>query len=195
MAGVALHWFNRQSRRVRTALLAEQLRPYQIERLMQQLIEAYMRALGETDAQRQAQIWALQAGAEEQLAIQFKAFAHAFAQLPPLQTRTLRVALPGLEKLWPALSFDARRMMLVHADGIERVVANAAARAPRERAYTLMAELLLMQHSCHWFCRSQTIASARMLAQHKTHHAQALQAVSAATREAYLAVLRGPALG
>jgi len=52
-----------------------------------------------------------------------------------------------------------------------------------------------MQHSCHWFCRSKTIASARMLAQHKTRYEQALQAVSPETRQAYLAAINGPALG
>ena len=92
-----------------------------------------------------------------------------------------------------------RKLLAIHAHGLARaaepVADDAPAGATRDRAYTLLAEMLLMQHSCHWFCRSQTIASARMLAQHKTHHAQALQAVSAATREAYLAVLRGPALG
>jgi hypothetical protein len=58
-----------------------------------------------------------------------------------------------------------------------------------------MAEMFLMQHSCHWFCRSKTIASARMLAQHQTRYEQALDAVSPETREAYLAVINGPALG
>ena len=83
----------------------------------------------------------------------------------------------------------------LHADGIARVVRNDSGWTPRERAYTLMAEMFLMQHSCHWFCRSKTIASARMLAQHQTHYEQAVQAVSPETREAYLALVQGPALG
>ena len=52
-AGFALHWLNQQDRRKRTALLASQLQPFQIERLMQQLTESYMRALGEADALNQ----------------------------------------------------------------------------------------------------------------------------------------------
>ena len=44
VAGFAVHWLNQQDRRARTALLASQLQPFQIERLMQQLTEAYMRA-------------------------------------------------------------------------------------------------------------------------------------------------------
>jgi hypothetical protein len=54
----------------------------------------------------------------------------------------------------------------------------------------MMGEMFLMQHSCHWFCRSKTIASARMLAQHQTRYEQALDAVSPETRQAYLAVVQ-----
>jgi len=46
-----------------------------------------------------------------------------------------------------------------------------------------------MQHSCHWFCKSKTIASARMLAQHQTRYEQALDAVSPETLSAYQAVM------
>ena len=193
--GLVLHWFNSQDRRERTALLASQLRPFQIERLMQQLTEAYMRALGESDAERQAQVLQAQHAAEAQLAEQFQSLARAFAQLPAPQARTLKLALPGIDKVLPQATFDTRRMLQLHADGIARVVRNASGRTPRERAYTLMAEMFLMQHSCHWFCRSKTIASARMLAQHQTHYEQALQAVSPETREAYQALVQGPALG
>ena len=193
--GLVLHWFNGQDRRQRTALLASQLRPFQIERLMQQLTEAYMRALGERDAERQAQVLQAQQAAEEQLAEQFQALARAFAQLPAPQARTLKLAVPGIDKVLPQATFDTRRVLQVHAEGIARAVRNEAGLAPRERAFTLMAEMFLMQHSCHWFCRSKTIASARMLAQHQTHYAQALEAVGPATRQAYLAVVNGPALG
>jgi hypothetical protein len=55
----------------------------------------------------------------------------------------------------------------------------------------MMGEMFLMQHSCHWFCRSKTIASARMVAQHQTRYEQALDAVSPETRQAYLAVVQG----
>ena len=52
----------------------------------------------------------------------------------------------------------------------------------------MSAELFLMQHTCHWFCRSKAVASARMLARHKTSYAQLLDAVSPATRRAYRAL-------
>ena len=195
VAGVALHWLNTQDRRQRTALLASHLQPFQIERLMQQLTEAYMRALGESDLERQTQVLQLQQEAEQQLARQFQELARAFGQLAAPQARTLKLSLPGIDKLLPQSTFDTRRVLQVHADGIDRVVRNDDGRAPRDKAFTLMAEMFLMQHSCHWFCRSKTIASARMLAQHKTHYEQALDAVSPETREAYLAVINGPALG
>ena len=195
VAGFALHWLNRQSQRARTALLAGHLQPFQIERLMQQLTDAYMRALAENDAERQQQIWQLQQPAEEQLARQFQDLARAFAQVPAPQARTLKLGLPGVANLLPQATFDTRRVLQIHADGIERTVRNEAARPPREKAFTLMAEMFLMQHSCHWFCRNRTIASARMLAQHKTQYRQALDAVSPETRQAYLAAVKGPALG
>ncbi len=195
VAGFALQWLNNQDRRKRTALLANQLQPFQIERLMQQLTEAYMRALGESEPERQSQVLQLQEEAEQQLARQFQELAHTFGQLPAPQARTLKLALPGIEKVLPQSTFDTRRVLQVHADGIERVVRNDAGRSPRDKAFTLMAEMFLMQHSCHWFCRSKTIASARMLAQHQTRYEQALDAVSPETREAYLAVINGPALG
>ncbi len=192
---MALHWLNQQDRRQRTALLASHLQPFQIERLMQQLTEGYMRALGEDDAARQAQVLQLQEEAEQQLARQFQDLARAWAQLPAPQARTLKLALPGIDKVLPQATFDTRRIMQIHADGIDRAVRNVACQSPRDKAFTVMAEMFLMQHSCHWFCRSKTIASARMLAQHKTHYEQALDAVSPETRQAYLAAVKGPALG
>lgn len=162
---------------------------------MQQLTEGYMRALGETDPERQQQVLQLQQESEQQLARQFQDLARAFAQLPAPQARTLKLALPGIDKVLPQATFDTRRIMQIHADGIDRAVRNVACQSPRDKAFTVMAEMFLMQHSCHWFCRSKTIASARMLAQHKTHYEQALDAVSPETRQAYLAAVKGPALG
>ena len=58
--------------------------------------------------------------------------------------------------------------------------------ATRKRlAFTMTAELLLLQHTCHWFCKSRTIASMRLLARQKTSYEQVLQSVSAGTRAAY----------
>jgi hypothetical protein len=186
----AIHWLNTQGQRQRMALLAEQLRPYQIEKTMEQLTGAYMRALGEGDAERQQHILQLQETAEQQLAKEFQDLACEFAKLPAPVTRAFKVALPYIDQLSPKATFDMRRMLEVHAQGIERVVSNFQGLTPKARAFRMMAEMFLMQHSCHWFCRSKTIASARMVTQHQTRYEQAFDAVSPETRQAYLAVVQ-----
>lgn len=188
LLGVGIHWLNGQGQRKRTALLAEHLRPYQIEKHMEQLTSAYMRALGESDPARQQQILQLQEVAEQQLAKEFKALAQDFGRLAAPVTRGFKIALPFIDQLSPKATFDMRRMLEVHAQGIGRAIADTQASA-KERSFRIMAEMFLMQHSCHWFCKSKTIASARMLTQHQTRYEQALDAVSAETREAYRSVL------
>ena len=191
LLATGIHWLNTQGQRKRTALLAEQLRPYQIEKHMEQLTSAYMRALGETDPERQQQILQLQETAEEQLAHEFQNLAREFAKLPAPVTRGFKVALPYIDQLSPKASFDMRRMLEVHAQGIALAVNNPQGLSPKERSFRMMGEMFLMQHSCHWFCKSKTIASARMVAQHQTRYEQALAAVSSETREAYLDVVQG----
>jgi hypothetical protein len=172
-------------------LLAEQLRPFQIEKNMAQLTGAYMRALGESDPERQLHILQLQGDAEQQLASEFQNLAREFAKLPAPVTRGFKLALPYIDQLSPKATFDMRRLLEVHAQGIERTVRNTQGLGPKERSFRMMGEMFLMQHSCHWFCRAKTIASARMMAQHQTRYEQALDAVSPETRQAYLAVVQG----
>lgn len=191
LLATGIHWLNTQGQRKRTSLLAEQLRPYQIEKHMEQLTSAYMRALGETDPERQQQILQLQETAEEQLAHEFQNLAREFAKLPAPVTRGFKVALPYIDQLSPKASFDMRRMLEVHAQGIALAVNNTQGLSPKERSFRMMGEMFLMQHSCHWFCKSKTIASARMVAQHQTRYEQALAAVSSETREAYRDVVQG----
>ena len=52
-------------------------------------------------------------------------------------------------------------------------------------AFTMTAELLLLQHTCHWFCKTRTIASMRLMARQKTTYEQVLQSVSRNTLAAY----------
>ena len=188
---IGIHWLNGLGQRKRTALLAEQLRPYQIEKHMEQLTGAYMRALGEAQPERQQQILGLQAQAEQQLSAEFQNLAREFAKRPAPVTRAFKYAVPFIDQLSPKATFDMRRMLEVHAQGIERAVANVQGVSLKERAFRLMGEMFLMQHSCHWFCKSKTIASARMVAQHQTRYEQALEAVSPETRQAYLALVQG----
>ncbi|HAU56784.1 MAG TPA: hypothetical protein DCW87_03975, partial [Comamonadaceae bacterium] len=130
---------------------------------------------------------------ELQLSEQFTRFAAEFARVEPAQARvsTLALALPFAEQWLPGATFDMRQALQIHAQGIERAVRNDAGRSLRDKAFTLSAELFLMQHTCHWFCKSKTIASARLLARHQTSHEQVLDAVAPETRSAYLALLRG----
>ena len=184
---------NAQQQRRRVALLAQHLAPYQIERLMQDLTQGYLRAMGEATAERRRQVLDTLAGAEEQLGSQFERFVADFSRLPQQQTRVSRLAIgvPFAIQLLPAASFDMRALLSVHARGIARATRNEDALDARERAFVMTAELLLMQHSCHWFCKSRTVASARVLARHRTPHAQLVQSVSPATRAAYLALTQG----
>ena len=85
LLALAVHLLNRRAQGVRTALLAGHLRPLQIEQHMQRITEGSMRALAETDPQRQAQIWAGLGDAEQRLAQDFRRLADAFAQVPAPQ--------------------------------------------------------------------------------------------------------------
>lgn len=182
---------NAHQQRKRIALLAHHLGHYQIEKLMETLTQGYLRALGESDAERRDQIWTLLHISEVQLSDQFNRFAAEFARVdaPLARVSRLPVGLPFALQLFPSASFDMRQALAIHAQGIARVVRNEAERAPRDKAYTLTAELFLMQHTCHWFCKSRSVASARMVARHQTPHAQLVASVSPETRAAYTALI------
>ncbi len=191
---LAMQALNRRGQRERTARLAEHLRPYSIEQSMEQLTHAYLRALDEKDAERQHQIWQLQAPTETRLAEDFVSLATSFSRLAPPLARTPKVSIPYLEKLVPQASFDMRRALAIHAEGIGAAVRNTSL-GEKDRAFLILAEMLLMQHTCHWFCRGRAVASARMLARHQTSYDKALASVSARTRNDYLKLINGPALG
>ncbi len=176
----------REQRR-RIYLLGGYLSQYQIEKLMENVTEGYLRALGEDNEERRAQIWSMLGTAEAELNSQFQRFATDFSKVWNGQTQvsTLGFAFPYADKLLPRQSFDMRHALAIHAEGIAAAAENRRQLSQRDKAFTMSAELFLMQHSCHWFCRSKTIASARMQARHQTSHAQVLAAVSPETREAY----------
>ncbi len=196
MALIAVGFYILKSReqRQRIVLLASHLGRYQIEKLMESLTSGYLRCLGEDDAERRQQIWHLLDATEEKLSTQFDGFAAEFSRMPEAPTRVskLWVAVPLWTTLFPAATFDLRQALLIHARGIAGVMKNEAKRSPKSKAFTMSAELFLMQHTCHWFCRSKTVASARMIAQHQTQYLQALGAVSPETREAYCTLIGRP---
>lgn len=176
----------REQRR-RIYLLGGYLSQYQIEKLMENVTEGYLRALGEDDEERRAQIWSMLGTAEAELNSQFQRFATDFSKVWNGQTQvsTLGFAFPYADKLLPRQSFDMRHALAIHAEGIAAAAENCRQLSQRDKAFTMSAELFLMQHSCHWFCRSRAVASARLQARHQTSHAQVLAAVSPETREAY----------
>jgi len=177
--------------RGRIALLGGFLGKYQIEKGMESLTAGYLRALGETDPERREQIWHLLGSTEEKLCEQFASFAADFSKVDAVQARvsTLALAIPYADKLFPAATFDLRKLLVIHAQGITRAAAESPHQNAKSRAFTLSAELFLMQHSCHWFCKSKTVASARLLVRHKTPYAQLLASVAPETARAYLAVV------
>lgn len=180
--------------RQRIALLASHLGRFQIEKLMERLNEGYLRALGEQDPERQRQIWALHEPIERDLNEQFQRFAESFEKAAPADTRINRNPLPYAHRWlpgWLAPGMDARALMRLHARGIDQIVTQTAGLSSRDRARTLLAELYLMQHSCHWFCRSRSLASARLMARHHTTHEQVIEAVSPTTRQTYLTLING----
>ena len=175
----------------RIALLGLHLGNYQIEKLMETLTDGSARALGENDAARRDSIWQLMNGAEDKLAAQFKQLADSMAKVDPAETGVNLWPWPLSEAAaWaPSASFDLRTALRIHAEGLARAARHDDAISPQSRAFTLSAELFLMQHTCHWFCKSKTIASARMLVRHKTPYEKVLQSVSPETRRAYCALV------
>ncbi|WP_348715852.1 hypothetical protein [Acidovorax soli] len=183
----------KRDQRRRIVLLGSHLARYDIEKLMEGLTEGYLRALGEADAERQAQVWSFLDTQELKLRDQFQTFATEFAKEDAALTRVSKLpfALPFATTLFPAATFDVRQALQIHAQAIADAVENREQRSQKAKAFTLSAELFLMQHTCHWFCRSKTVASARLLARHKTPYAQVLASVAPATRVRYEALLQG----
>lgn len=181
-------WVNKRDQVRRIRLLASILGQFQVEKMMETVADGYLRALGEKDPERAQQVWNMLEQAELTLSGQIQDFVEAAGAIDAEQARfsTLPIALPYAAKLFPAATADLRALLRVHRDGVARLVRNDAALSKKDKAFTLTAELLLLQHTCHWYCRSKTVASARVMARHRTPHAQLLESVSAATREAYL---------
>jgi hypothetical protein len=189
---IGVIWFlniREQHRRIR--VLATVLGQFQVEKLMETVADGYLRALGESDVERSTQVWNMLGQAELTLNAQLQAFVLEFDKLDAASTRfsTLPLGLPFALKLFPGSSADLRALLHIHAQGLDALVRNAEGLSHKDKAFTLTAELLLLQHSCQWFCRSKAMASSRMMARHRTPHSQLLASVSAQTRTAYKQLL------
>jgi len=184
------YFINARDQKRRIALLQRYLGQQNIEKLMEDLTQGYMRALGEADVERQNQIWNLLATAEQALSTQFKQLAKEFASVDEASARVSKLpfSIPFANQLLPATTFDLRKLLSIHAHGIANAADNVLNQSPKNKAFTMTSELFLMQHTCHWFCRSKTVASARLLARHKTSYAQLLAAIAPATAKAYSAL-------
>ena len=177
--------FKYQRRRI--ALLGSHLGKYQIEKLMESLTEGYLRGLGETDLVRREQIWNLLTTTDTSLCDQLNRFAVDFSRVDETEARVskLPLTIPYADSLFPDATFDLRKAFAIHAQGINRAAKNGDNRSPKDKAFTVSAELFLLQHTCHWFCKSKAVASARMLGRHKTSYEQLVASVAPETRKAY----------
>ena len=189
---VSLHLLNRQQQHLRIQRLAAMLQPLGLEKLMEQLSTGYLRALGESDPVRSAPIWNLLGESEQRFGDQLQSLAEKALQLSPEKARfSLWPMWAGLAARWlPVATFDMRELLNIHARGVAEVLRNPQGLERRAQAFMMSAEMLLFQHSCHVYCRSMGVASARLLARHQTSHSQALGATSPSTQRAYRALLK-----
>ncbi len=187
LIAVGVFTLKSKDERRRIALLGSHLGKFQIEKMMEELTEGYLRALGENDPERREQVWRQMNGTEIRLCEQFNRFATDFSRVEEADARVSKLAfpLPYAARLLPTATFDLRKLLLIHAQGITDATTNTLNRSDKSKAYTVLAELMLMQHSCHWFCKSRAVASARMMVRHKTSYEQLLASVAPETRKAY----------
>lgn len=188
---LAATWMLKSSQqRARIALLAQYLSRYRIEKNMETLTQGYLRALGEADPARQEQVWAVLGACERELCAHVGRLASDFAAADARLARVSKLPMwaPFAASLLP--SFDMREALALHARGIRRAIEAGGGDSARDRAFAISAELLLLQHTCHWFCKSRLVASARMLSRHRTSYDQLVAAVLPQTRAEYLALVR-----
>jgi hypothetical protein len=74
MIGLGAFWLKSRDQARRVALLGRHLMQFQIEKLMENLTQGYLRALCESDPERQAPIWAMLNAQERDLVEQFSRF-------------------------------------------------------------------------------------------------------------------------
>ncbi len=186
----ALGWQVLRVRYQRThiALLGRHLANLQLERHMETLTEGYTRAIRETAETRRLQVLDMFTQTERAVAAQTQSLALAMQKesLQAASMGSLPFCLPYAERFLPSVTLDFRELLHIHAAGLRHVVDNEAGWDPNNRAYHLSAELYLFQHSCHWFCKSRTVADARLLRRHQVNHQKVLESVSDVTRLAYL---------
>lgn len=158
---------------------------------METLTQGYLRAIREESETRQLQVLETYSQTERAVASQVQTLAASMKQEDETATRmgVLPVCVPFIERLFPGFTRDFRQLLRIHADGLRNVVENGENWSPKDRAFHLSAELYLFQHSCHWFCKSRSVADARLMLRHQVDHQKVLDSVSDHTRAAYLSWL------
>lgn len=181
--------------RAHISLLGKHLAPLQLERHMETLTEGYTRAIHEDSQIRQLQVLESFAATEEAVAAQVRTLADGMQTEPKeaVSMGAISICLPYIERFFPAMTRDFRRLLQIHAAGLRYVVDNPENLDAKSRAFHLCAELFLFQHSCHWFCKSRTVADARLMLRHQVEHRKVLDSVSEPTRSAYLSWMQGSA--
>lgn len=182
-----LYFIKSKQQFARISLLGSHLARYRLEGLMEDLTQGYLRALDEKDADRQEQLWNHLGQKEVQLSEQLQRLAVDFSKVnsPMVRVGKWPIYLPFATQLVPAACFDMRDALKLHSSTFARALENPQGLARKDRAFVICAELFLLQHTCHWFCRSKTTASARLLARHQTTYAQVLASVASNTRAQY----------
>ena len=185
---VAWHMLRVRYQRTHIALLGKHLSKLQLERHMETLTQGYTRAIHEKEASRQLQVLETFSQTERAVAAQLATLAQDMQKESDADTRmgTLAFCLPYAERFLPSVTRDFRKLLHIHATGLRHVVDNEAGWEAKERAFHLSAELYLLQHSCHWFCKSRTVADARLAMRHQVQHQKVLESVSDTTRSAYV---------
>jgi hypothetical protein len=192
MVAIAWQVIRMRYQRGRIALLGSHLAKLQLERHMETLTQGYTRAIHEKDESRQLQVLDTFAPTERALAAGVETLAGTM-QNESAPTRSMgpySFCLPYAER-FIAGTRDFATLLRIHAVGLRHVVDNEAGWDPKTRAFHLSAELYLLQHSCHWFCKSRNVADARLLMRHQINHQKVLDSVSEGTRKAYLTWMRG----
>ena len=190
---VVLLVMQQAEQRQRILLLASHLQKYRIEHHLAQLTDGYLRAVGESDPERSGPIWNRLASTEDSLIGELTQLSLDLQGVwgERMRVSRLPMALPMVTRFFPQASFDFRALVALHARSLGEVFQNSEGLERRDRAFRATAELLLFQHSCHWFCRSKNMADARLMARHHTRYEQVLDGIAPRTREAYRALVQG----
>lgn len=193
MAIVVWHMLRLRYQRAHIALLGQHLANLQLERHMETLTQGYARAIHEETQIRQHQVLESFAETERAVAAQVQSLAETMQKesAPITSLSALRICVPYVERFFAPLTRDFRELLHIHAAGLRYVVDNQESWDIKDRAFHLSAELYLLQHSCHWFCKSRNVADARLVMRHQVNHQKVLDSVSSVTRSAYLRWLQG----